>query len=176
MGERHKCVLDQEIQDLIATHADLQEKFEILTSIPGIGSTSAAVLLADLAELGQLNAREVAALAGVAPMNWDSGAKNGNRMIRGGRRHVRNALYMCAVSTTRRSNPLGVTYRHLIRRGKIPKVALTAVMRKMIIIANTLIAEGRTWQIDPPSGGAGRGEQRSQKSQARHGPDAPLAA
>lgn len=150
MGERHKSVLETEIHDLIANHQNLKHKFEILISIPGIGRTTASILLADLTELGQVNAKEIAALAGVAPMNWDSGAKNGNRMIRGGRKQVRNALYMCAISTTRRSNSLGVTYRNLIRRGKNPKVALTAVMRKMIILANTLITENRKWQIESP--------------------------
>lgn len=152
MGERHQAVLEKEIGSAIAADTELQSKFDILTSVPGIGRTTAAVLLADLAELGQVNAREIAALAGVAPMNWDSGIKNGNRMIRGGRKHVRNALYMCAVTCTTRPNPLGQTYRNLVRRGKSPKVALTAVMRKMIIVANTLIAENRKWQAESPSG------------------------
>ena len=150
MGERHKAVLEKEVQNLIASHPDLKTKFDILISIPGIGRTSAAILLTDLVELGHVNAREIAALAGVAPLNWDSGTKNGNRLIRGGRQHVRNALYMCAISSVRRTNFLGATYRNLIRRGKKPKVALTAVMRKLIILANTLIAEKRAWQIDRP--------------------------
>lgn len=151
MGERHKAVLEKEIQSVIASHGDLKSKFDILTSIPGIGATTASLLLADLGELGQVNARQIAALAGVAPLNWDSGTKNGNRMIRGGRKHVRNALYMCAVTSIGHANPLGMTYRNLVRRGKTPKVALTAVMRKMIIIANTLIAENRGWQAQSPS-------------------------
>ncbi len=150
MGERHKAVLEKEIQNLIFSQPDLKNKFAILTSIPGIGKTTAAILLADLAELGKVNAKEIAALAGVAPMNWDSGTKNGNRMIRGGRKHVRNALYMCAISCIGRSSPLSLTYRNLVQRGKNPKVALTAVMRKMIIIANTLITENRKWQIESP--------------------------
>lgn len=156
MGERHKSVLEKEIQTLIASDPGLKNKFDILTSIPGIGSTTAAILLADLTELGQVNAREIAALAGVAPLNWDSGTKNGNRMIRGGRRHVRNAFYMCAISNITRSNALGATYRKLVRRGKNPKVALTAVMRKLVIIANTLIAENRTWQAQSPGSIADR--------------------
>jgi len=146
LGERHKKSLETEIQSLINTVPEFKSKFDILTSIPNIGKITAAIMLADLTELGQANAREIAALAGVAPMNWDSGNKNGKRMIRGGRRCVRNALYMCAVSAITRSDPLGRTYRHLIKRGKNPKVALTAVMRKLVIIANTLIAENRKWQ------------------------------
>jgi transposase len=150
MGERHKTALEKEIQNLIASQPDMKSKFDILISIPSIGKTTATILLADLAELGHVNAREIAALAGVAPLNWDSGVKNGKRMIRGGRKHVRNALYMCAISCIRRSDSLGLTYRNLVRRGKSPKVALTAVMRKLIILANTLIAENRRWQVHSP--------------------------
>jgi len=151
MGERHKLVLEKEIHKAIAENSDLKNKFDILTSIPGIGATSASILLSELSELGQVNVRQIASLAGVAPMNWDSGAKNGKRMIRGGRPYVRNTLYMCAVTCVTRSNSFGETYRHLVSRGKEPKVALTAVMRKLIILANTLIAENRKWQPQCPS-------------------------
>lgn len=150
MGERHKGVLEEEIRAVIASDPELSNKFEILTSIPGIGRITAAILIADLTELGHANAREIAALAGVAPMNWDSGGRYGNRKIRGGRRCVRNALYMCAVSCIGRSDFLGQTYQNLIRRGKNPKVALTAVMRKLIILANSLINENRKWQAHSP--------------------------
>jgi transposase len=150
--DRHKIALENEIHTLINTTPNLKKRFEILTSIPNIGRITASTLLWYLPELGRLNAKEIAALAGVAPMNWDSGTKHGNRMIRGGRRSVRNALYMCAVSSISRSDPLGQSYRSLIRRGKNPKVALTAVMRKLTIIANTLIAEERLWSKHPPQG------------------------
>jgi transposase len=150
MGERHKSVLEKEINTLIKNDQDFKNKFEILQSIPGIGQTTASILLADLPELGHANAKEIAALAGVAPMNWDSGSKHGNRMVRGGRKHVRNALYMCAISCIGRSNPLGLTYQNLTRRGKKPKVAITAMMRKLVIIANTLITENRKWQEQCP--------------------------
>ena len=150
MGERHKASLENEIHTAISSCPELQEKFNILTSIPNVGKITAATMLADLAELGQVNAKEIAALVGVAPMNWDSGAKHGNRMIRGGRKSVRNALYMCAVSSIKRSDVFGQTYRNLIRRGKNPKVALTAVMRKIVIVANTLITERRHWEESPP--------------------------
>ncbi len=146
MGTQHKRELETQMHALINGSPELKEKFAILISIPNLGKTTAAILLADLAELGNANAKQIAALAGVAPMNWDSGIKNGNRMIRGGRKPVRNALYMCAVSAIRRSDPFGAQYRYLIGRGKNPKVALTAVMRKMVIVANTLIAENRPWQ------------------------------
>lgn len=150
MGQRHKDVLEQEIQNLINENPQMIEKFQILTTIPGIGKITAAILIADLSELGQVNAKQIAALAGVAPMNWDSGTKCGNRMIRGGRKSVRNAMYMCAVSNITKSGLMGSFYRKLISRGKPPKVALTAVMRKMIIIANTLITENRAWEPECP--------------------------
>lgn len=150
MGERHKTVLEKEIQTIIAAHEELKAKFDILTSMPGIGKITTSILLTDLNELGQVNSKEIAALAGVAPMNWDSGMKNGNRMIRGGRSYVRNTLYMCAVSCIGKPHSLGMTYRNLVERGKNPKVALTAVMRKMVILANTLITENRKWQPECP--------------------------
>ena len=117
MAERHKGVLEQEIQSLIDEQAELKHKFAILTSIPNIGPTTAAIMISDLAELGQVNCKEVAALVGVAPMNWDSGAKHGNRMIRGGRKNLRNALYMCAVSCTSRPGASGQFYRKLVKQG-----------------------------------------------------------
>ncbi len=150
LGQEHKRALEKEILRVIADNPDLKRRFDILVSIPGIGATTAAIMLADLSELGSVNARQIAALAGVAPMNWDSGKKHGNRMIRGGRRCIRNVLYMGAVSCIRRSDHLALTYRNMVARGKPPKVALTAVMRKIVILANTLIAENRTWQPHCP--------------------------
>lgn len=146
MGERHKKILEDQLFEIISAHADLKHKYEILTSIPGVGRTTAATLIADLGELGHANAREISALAGVAPMIWDSGQKHGNRIIRGGRQSVRNALYMASITCIRQPNFLGQTYQNLIGRGKKPKVALTAVMRKLVILANTLVAEDRMWR------------------------------
>ncbi len=151
MGVRHKEALELEMQSLISNNPDMKNKCDILMSIPGIGRTTAALLIAELPELGHLNAKQISALAGVAPMNRDSGTKQGVRMIRGGRQNIRNALYMCAVSCIRRSDCLGLTYQNLVRRGKNGKVALTAVMRKLIILANTLIAENRKWQPQCPN-------------------------
>lgn len=141
--EGHKAALEQEIYAIVAVDPDMSRKLKILMSIPGIGKITATLLISDLWELGEVNARQIASLAGVAPMNWDSGVKNGNRVVRGGRKSVRNALYMCALSCVSRSGSSGSFYRRLIQRGKNPKVALTAVMRKLVIAANTLIAEDR---------------------------------
>lgn len=151
IGEMHRADLDKAILTLIRSDETLKRRFQILLSVPGIGKTTAAIMLADLGELGEANAKQIAALAGVAPMNWDSGIKNGKRMIRGGRQQVRNALYMCAVTCIRRSDSFGLTYRNLVARGKNPKIALTAVMRKLVILANTLVAENRVWEPVRPS-------------------------
>jgi transposase len=153
MAEGHKAVLETEIQAIINSDADMKHRFTILTSIPGIGKGTAGILIADLAELGKVNARQIACLAGVAPMNWDSGTRQGGRIVRGGRMSVRNALYMCAVSRIRRSGLLGSYYRRLVQRGKHPKVALTAAMRKLVIIANTLVADNRPWSPESPASG-----------------------
>jgi transposase len=143
--ERHRGALEKEIAQLVALHDDLRHRFDILTSIPGLGVVTAATLLTDLEELGRLNSKEIAALAGLAPMNRDSGNMRGVRTIRGGRLPVRNMLYMCAVGLSRRDGSLGCFYRRLVREGKNPKVALTAVARKLVILANTLVAENRHW-------------------------------
>lgn len=128
MAERHQAVLEQAMRNLVAAHDALRHRFRILTSIPGIGFVTATTMLTDLCELGQANAREIAALAGLAPMNRDSGTMRGARAIRGGRPHVRNALYMGAVSQIRKEGQAGAFYRRLVREGKKPKVALTALM------------------------------------------------
>lgn len=150
MCERHQGVLEKEIRQLIETRQELKHRFDILTSIPGVGVVTATTLLTDLDELGQVNCREIAALAGLAPMNRDSGARRGVRTIRGGRQHVRNMLYMCAVCLSRMKGLMGNFYRKLVEQGKNKKVALIAVARKLVILANTLIAENRPWQLTPP--------------------------
>lgn len=150
MAERHKVVLEQEAHVLIQGEQALKHKFNILISIPGIGALTAAILIADLPELGRANCKQIASLAGVAPMSWDSGHHSGKRMIRGGRQAIRNALYMCALGSTRRDGILGQFYRKLIKLGKHPKTALTAVMRKLIVIANALVTEDRQWQAECP--------------------------
>ncbi|MCE8001192.1 MAG: IS110 family transposase [Rhodobiaceae bacterium] len=150
LAETHKSAVEGEVHKIIQSETALKSRFQILTSIPNIGATTAALMLADLSELGRVNCRQIAALAGVAPMNWDSGTRQGSRITRGGRRHIRKALYMCAVSAIGRQGALAKTYKHLIQRGKPPKVALTAIMRKLVVLANTLIAEQRCWQPCKP--------------------------
>jgi transposase len=130
---------DQFITDLIAQDAELARKAERLDAIPGVGPVVAATLLAEMPELGKLNHQTAAALAGVAPYNRDSGAHKGTRHIGGGRAPVRNALYMAVLSAVRHDRILKDFYARLRAAGKPPLVALTACMRKLIILMNHLL-------------------------------------
>jgi transposase len=104
-----------------------------------VGERTAALLLAQMPELGRLNRRQVAALAGVAPFNRDSGTMRGKRCIFGGRRALRSGLYMAALAASRRNHILAPFYQRLLAAGKPPKVALTAVMRKLLIALNSAL-------------------------------------
>ena len=146
MAGRHIAALDAEVQQLLRREPDLKHRFDILTSIPGIGLISAATMIAELDELGQVNAPQIAALVGVAPMNCDSGAMRGQRRIRGGRASVRNTLYMAAVAAVRSNRDFAAFYERLRENGKPFKVAITAVIRKLAIVANTLVTENRKWE------------------------------
>ena len=127
------------IKNLIASNEEIGKKVDRLKSVKGVGDQTARALIVHMPELGDLTDKESAALGGVAPYNKDSGKHSGYRSIRGGRYHVRNVLYMAAVAASR-SNPILKTFYHrLIANGKKPKVALVAVMRKLIILLNKLI-------------------------------------
>lgn len=131
--------LDLLIKNQIAESAALSAKAEKLTAISGVGARTAALLLAQMPELGQLNRREVAALVGVAPFNRDSGKWRGKRMIYGGRRFVRHGLYMAALVAARHNPILRDFYQRLRAAGKPPKLALTATMRKLLIVLNSAL-------------------------------------
>lgn len=148
--ERSIARLAEEIELRIIAEPALARRYRILLSIPGFGPAVAATLLADFAELGVLSAKAAGALAGVAPFARDSGDSNGLRRIRGGRKSVRNALYMAALSAVRANPALNTFYKRLRDNGKKPKVALTAIMRKLIVLANTLIREDRLWKPIQP--------------------------
>lgn len=142
--------LATQIADHIAGTADLARRYAILVSIPGVGPAVAAALIADLPELGRLGRHAIACLAGLAPFADDSGDANGPRRIRGGRAQPRRALYWAALSAARHNPDLAVFYKRLRDNGKKPKVALTAVMRKIVVLANTLLREDRLWQPNHP--------------------------
>ena len=131
--------LDTLIEHTIATDASLNQKTQTLCSVKGVGITTAAGLLASLPDLGSLNRNEVAALAGLAPFNRDSGPWRGKRSIHGGRWQVRASLYMAALSASRHNPYLKPFYDRLRAAGKPFKVALIAVMRKLLIYLNNLL-------------------------------------
>ena len=138
--------LDRLIARIIASNAGLARRYEILLSMPGVGPVAAAGLVGGLSELGGCTDKQIAALVGVAPMNWDSGQMRGRRAIKGGRAPIRRLLYMAALTSARcNSSDLKGFYERLRARGKPTKVALVAVMRKLAILANILIAEDRHW-------------------------------
>ena len=131
--------IDLLINEHIAESQELSAKAHKMTAICGVGPRTAALLLAQMPELGQLNRREVAALVGVAPFNRDSGQSRGNRTIFGGRRHVRHGLYMAALVAARHNPILRAFYRRLRATGKPAKLALTATMRKLLIVLNSAL-------------------------------------
>ena len=131
--------IDLLINEHIAGSQELSAKARKLTAISGVGPRTAALLLAQMPELGQLNRREVAALAGVAPFNRDSGKWRGKRTIFGGRRHVRHGLYMAALVAARHNPILRAFYQRLRAAGKPAKLALTATMRKLLIVLNSAL-------------------------------------
>jgi len=138
--------LEAAIAALIKATKDLAELAEIIESVPGLGEITSAGLLAAMPELGQVSNKIAAALLGVAPYDDDSGKRRGERQIKGGRRRVRNLFYMACLGAATRHNPvLKAFYRRLIAKGKQPKVALVACMRKLIVILNTMIARRQKW-------------------------------
>jgi len=133
--------LDGEIREFMKDHADFREQEKLLRSAKSVGRVTAATLLADLPELGKLDRKQIAALVGVAPMNYDSGRKRGYRKTKGGRSEVRSVLYMSALSAIRHNPLIRVQYEQLVRRGKEKKVAITACMRKMLTILNAMVRD-----------------------------------
>lgn len=133
--------IEQEIKKMIEANAVWKKKVELLSSTKGIGFLSALILVVRMPELGTLNRGQCAALAGVAPYNDDSGDRRGRRSIAGGRAAVRSALYMAALSAVRFNPVLKATYQHLCAANKPCKVALVAVMRKLLIYLNGLLKE-----------------------------------
>jgi transposase len=147
--EAELASLEAGIDTCIQENGDWREKKALLCSMPGVGKITAATLVAELPELGQLNRQKIAALVGVAPFNRDSGKKRGKRRIFGGRASVRRTLYMASLVATRFNPVIRRFYQRLLERGKGKKIALTACMRKMIVILNAMIRKGEPWQHLP---------------------------
>ena len=138
--------LEAAISALIKDTRHFAELAEIIESVPGLATITSAGLIALMPELGQVNDKIIAALLGGAPYDDDSGKRRGERHIKGGRRRIRNAFYMACLGASTQHNPvLKAFYRRLIAKGKEPKVALVACMRKLIVILNTMIARRQKW-------------------------------
>jgi transposase len=138
--------LDTDIDDTIRSSPVWREKEELLISVPGVAQKTARVLIAELPELGALDRRRIASLVGVAPMNRDSGSMRGKRRVQGGRATVRSALYMAAVAAVRWNPVLSETYKRLRKIGKPPKVALIAVLRRLLVILNAILRDQTPWR------------------------------
>lgn len=139
--------IENMITDIISSDPDMKNKIDRISSVPGVGKTTAAVLLADLPELGTLNRRQIAALVGLAPMNRDSGQFRGKRMTGSGRKSVRTALFMTTLAVTQFNPLLKTFYKHLVEQGKPKMVAIVAVMRKLIIILNSMLKNNESWRL-----------------------------
>ncbi|SER65233.1 Transposase IS116/IS110/IS902 family protein [Rhizobium sp. NFR03] len=135
--------VDEAIMALIRADVSLKVRFDILVSIPGVSQITAFTLLIEMPELGELDEKAAAALCGLAPISRQSGRWTGRAFIAGGRPIVRHALYMPALVACRFNPDLKTKYEDLVKAGKPPKVAITAVMRKLIVLANALLRKNR---------------------------------
>ena len=138
--------IQKRIDDLIDSDDDFRAKKEKLESVPGVGKGTIATILCYLPELGKANRKQIAALVGVAPKNCESGLFRGRAMIQGGRAHVRKAFYMPIITCIRNNPVIKVFYERLKKEGKPSKVALTACMRKLLIILNAMLKNNQSWR------------------------------
>jgi transposase len=145
--ERRLSDLDGQLAQSIRSSPSWRERDNLLKSTPGVGPVLSVTLLAELPELGTLGRKEIAALVGVAPLNWDSGHLRGKRRVWGGRSRVRAALYMAALVAARRNPVLRAFYERLVEAGKPKKVALTACMHKLLTILNAMIRHRTPWSV-----------------------------
>lgn len=145
--EQRIKTLDEQLAKLCQADETSRRKHELLTSVPGVGNVTAVTLIAELPELGQINREEIAALVGVAPINDDSSLTSKRRSIRGGRTSVRCALYMAAFNAIRHNPIIRAFAQRLQQQGKPFKVRLTACMRKLLTILNTMVKTNSNWKF-----------------------------
>ncbi len=148
--EHQLDAIDRQCREIIQSESDLKRRLDILVSIPAIGEMTAIALIADMPELGQMDEKQAAHLAGLAPITRQSGTWKGKSFIKGGRAHLRQALYMPSLVAIRFNKPLADKYETLKKAGKPPKVAITAIMRKLIVLANALLRDNRQWAENAP--------------------------
>ncbi|TLM97968.1 transposase, partial [bacterium] len=137
--------IDKDLDTLVRQSPLWCAQEDLLASVPGVGTTTARTLLATLPELGTLDRKQVAALAGLAPYARESGRWKGKRFIGGGRPAVRTALYMSALTAIRHNPSMRAFYRTLLAKGKPKKVALTACMRKLLTVLNAMVRDNKPW-------------------------------
>jgi transposase len=147
--ERRIEQLEDEIKDMLTHNPSWRERTALVSTVPGIGQVTAATLVADLPELGTISRQQIAALAGLAPYNKDSGPRKRKRRIFGGRASVRCVLYMATLSASRHNPVIKRFYQRLIDKGKPEKVALTACMRRLLVIVNAMVRKQEPWSYDP---------------------------
>jgi len=145
--EKEIAWVDGKLDKVIAEIGQWRQTLEILLSVPGIGTGVAYTLLGELPELGELSQRQVASLCGLAPFNRDSGTMKGKRRIKGGRAPIRTVLYMAMLSCIQHNPVMREFYQRLVAQGKHKKVAITACMRKMMVILNAMVRDQRGWQM-----------------------------
>jgi len=145
--EQRLKALDQQLKEQLKHCVAWQQKDQILQSVKGIGFVTSVSLLADCPELGQLNRHQIAKLAGVAPLNRDSGKQRGTRHIFAGRAQVRAKLYMATLTAIRCNPVIKAFYQQLIARNKLKKVAIVACMRKLLTIINVMIRDNKPWNV-----------------------------
>ena len=146
--ERELRITDTELGRAVRESPVWRGKEELYRSVPGVGRVMALALLAELPELGQLNRKQIAKLAGVAPLARDSGTLRGKRMIHGGRASLRATLYMAALVASRRNPVIRAFYQRLLAAGKPKKLALTACMRKLLTILNAMARTNVAWDVE----------------------------
>jgi transposase len=149
--EQRLKALDKQLKEQLKSCVAWQRKDEILQSVKGIGFVTSVSLLADCPELGQLNRHQIAKLAGVAPLNRDSGKQRGTRRIFAGRAQVRAKLYMATLTAIRCNPVIKAFYQRLVARNKLKKVAIVACMRKLLTIINVMVRDNKCWNVKAQS-------------------------
>jgi transposase len=139
-------VIEARLADIVRADPDLARDYKLMCSVPGVGPVLAFTLLAEMPELGSIDRHKIAALAGVVPYDFESGKMKGKRCIWGGRAAVRQVLYMAALVASRHNPALKAVYGRLAAAGKPPKVAIVALMRKLITILNAMLRDGTPWK------------------------------
>jgi transposase len=148
--DKHIDKIEKQIAQLIDSDDHWGELSRIIDSVPGIGPTTAATIMAELPELGSLNRQQTSALVGVAPYHNESGKRKGKRSIYGGRRHIRSSLFMATLTATRKNDVIKTFYQRLTAAGKPFKLAMVACMRKLLCILNQMVKNRQSWNEHLP--------------------------